>query len=160
MKNQTSKYKDVNDSTLSSFNDRVAHQNTSLIPAYNKSSRLEKKMQNSSWIRHMLKQYFLLTDALRDTPMQQQGIPLQATQLPYVCQMHDQIKQYSIDHANTPKGKEVGIIYDEVKTLTWKLLSKAQRYNLRTRRPNVPKSMGGEQLFNGERIHISLESVL
>lgn len=135
-----------------------------------KYNRLEKKMKSSSWTSHMLKQYFLIVDALRPTPMQQQGIPKQATQLDYITQTHDQIKQYIIDNPNSQEGKEAGLIYDEVKKNTLKLLSKAERYNIR--RLNVPESVkkeGGNAIQgkaevvprnNGERIHIKLEEVL
>lgn len=123
----------------------------------NSTKRLERKMSSSSWTRHMLNQYFKLRDSIQLNTVQRHGVPKQALQMEYILKTHDQIKGYINKYPTSRLGKEASNIYNRLSRATMLLeyKTKAERYNLR-----VPKSVSKEQQFNGERIHISLESVL
>ena len=121
------------------------------------TKRLEVKMSNSGWTRHMLRQYFTLKEVSIDQNMRY-GIPKQSMNAHYITKCHDQIKRYIDDYPSSKLGVIGRRIYNDMSNTTLKLSTKAQRYNLRVELPKVLTQANPE--YNGERIHIDLKEVL
>lgn len=124
----------------------------------NSTKRLERKMSNNSWTKHMLNQYFKLIKSIELNQNQRYGVPKQALNMEYIVKTHDQIKGYINKYPDTRLGKEAGDIYTKLSRATLNLQTKAERYNLRV---DLPKTLSNDKpMHNGERIHIKLEEVL
>lgn len=117
--------------------------------------RLERKMSNPNWTKHILTGFFNIKEAqlLSINKIQQYGLPKNGS---YIIQMHDQIANYIKQNPNSRLGKQAQDIYNECARVTGKLVSKMERYNL-----HVPRTITQENPeYNGQRIHIKLEEVL
>lgn len=146
----------------SSFLDRTRHDDTqrqvsNKIPY--PMRRIQRKLSNSGWTAHMIKQYKALVnhEMLDINSIQRYGIPKSMT---YVVETYDMIRKYYKSYPNTKEAKEAIRIEAEVERTTNRFISKVERYNLRV---NVPKSLEPQhnnvEEYNGERVHIKLEEV-
>lgn len=129
--------------------------------------RIQKKLSNAGWTKHMLKQYNCIAnqDMLDINHVQRYGIPKRFT---YVVETYDLIKSFINKYPNTKEAKSAQKIMQQVNRTTNRYISKAERYGLHIKpqeyshvaNDKVNRTTEPVKKYNGERIHIKLEEVL
>lgn len=132
-----------------------------------KHQRIQRKLNNSGWTAHMIRQYKAIVnhDLTNINQVQRYGIPKALT---YVVETYNKIHAYIKAYPNTRQAKSAVLIEKEVERTTNRFISKVERYGLHVKpqeysheaQPKVNKLSTNEKQYNAERMHISLENVL